>query len=41
MNWDLNTGTQPNGKTLSVSGNDFPGLLESDGKLERKQGCIG
>jgi len=41
MSWGLNTGTQANGMTLPVSRNDFPGLLASDGKLERKQGCIG
>lgn len=41
MNWGLNTGLQANGKTLPNSGNDFPGLLESDGKTKANQSRIG
>jgi hypothetical protein len=40
MNWDLNTDTLANGKTLPVSGNDFPGLLASDWKMKANQGWI-
>ena len=41
MNWGLNTGTQAHGKTLPVSGCDFPGLLVSDGKTKANQSQIG
>lgn len=41
MNWDLNTGMQANGNTLPASGNDFPGLLASDGKTKANQSRIG
>jgi hypothetical protein len=38
MNWNLKNESRANGKTLPVSGNDFPDALVSDGKIETKQG---
>jgi hypothetical protein len=38
MNWNLRTDTQANGKSLPVSGNDFPEPLVADGKIETKLG---
>ena len=35
---DLKNESRANGKTLPVSGNDFPDALVSDGKIETKQG---
>jgi hypothetical protein len=40
MNWNLRTDTQANGKSLPVSGNDFPEPLVADGKIETKLGAV-
>ena len=41
MNWRLKPGMQANGKTLPVSGNEFPGPFASDGKTKANQSRIG
>ena len=41
MNWNLKNDCRANGKSLPVSGNDFPDALVSDGKIETKQGRKG
>jgi hypothetical protein len=38
MNWNLKNDCGANGKTLPVSGNDFPDEFVPDGKIEPKKG---
>jgi hypothetical protein len=38
MNWNLKNDCRANGKTLPVSGNDFPDAFVPDGKIETKKG---
>ncbi|WP_318337842.1 hypothetical protein [Defluviimonas sp. D31] len=38
MNWSLKNDRRENGKTLPVSGNEFPDEFVPDGKFEPKKG---